>query len=149
MKGWKAWSVTIVRRLWYCDKTASISQQTHGKNYHFLYFKIEWSLIYSTAKEQLTTTMWCINLADTCASSKKQTWIQYLSAHSNLLQVGLVAGASWPPTAYRKPLHVATPTPPRLFDMEVQGIHLLVWGSKHSTDFKQELPSLPPTAYNL
>ena len=72
-----------------------------------------------------------------------------LSAQSNLLQVGLVAGASCPPTAYRKPLQVATPTPPRLFDMEVHGIHLLVWGSKHSTDFKQELPSLPPTAYNL
>ena len=72
--------------------------------------------------------------------------LYYLSAQSNLLQVGLVAGASCPPTAYRKPLQVATPTPPLLLDIEVQGIHLFVCGSKHSTDFKHELPSLPPTA---
>lgn len=73
----------------------------------------------------------------------------YLSAQSNLLQVGFVAGASWPPTAYRNPLHVATPTPPLLFDMGVQGIHLLVCGSKHSTDLRHEDPSRPPTEYNL
>jgi len=73
----------------------------------------------------------------------------YRSAQSNLQQVGLVAGASWPPTAYRKPLHVATPTPPRRFDIGVHGIHLLVWGSKHSTDLRHEDPSRPPTEYNL
>ncbi len=72
----------------------------------------------------------------------------YLSTQSNLLDVGLDAGASWPPTAYRKPLHVVTPTPPRRFVMGAHSDHLLVCGSKHSTERRHELPSRPPTTYN-
>lgn len=72
-----------------------------------------------------------------------------LSALSKRLQLGLLAGASSPPTAYRKPLQVATPTPPLRLAMGQQWVHLFVCGSKHSTDLRLELPSRPPTAYSL
>lgn len=72
-----------------------------------------------------------------------------LSTESKRDDFGLLAGASWPPTAYRKPSELATPTPPRLRLIGLHNVHLLVWGSKHSTERKQLLPSLPPTAYNL
>ena len=75
--------------------------------------------------------------------------IPHLSTQSNLLDVGLLAGASCPPTAYRNPLHVATPTPPLRRVIGAHRDHLLVCGSKHSTDRRHELPSRPPTAYNL
>lgn len=73
----------------------------------------------------------------------------YLSTQSERREQWLEAGASWPPTAYKNPLYVATPTPPLLLDIDAHMLHLFVCGSKHSIDFKQELPSLPPTAYSL
>lgn len=73
----------------------------------------------------------------------------YLSTQSESREQWLEAGASWPPTAYKNPLYVATPTPPLLLDIEAHRLHLFVCGSKHSIDFKQELPSRPPTAYSL
>ena len=72
-----------------------------------------------------------------------------LSTQSKRLDDGLLAGASCPPTAYRKPLHVATPTPPRRLLIGAHSDHLLVCGSKHSTERRHELPSRPPTAYSL
>lgn len=41
------------------------------------------------------------------------------------------------------------PAPPLFIDMGAQNVHLLRCGSKHSTERRHELPSLPPTAYNL
>jgi len=75
--------------------------------------------------------------------------VAYLSTQSDRREQWLEAGASCPPTAYKKLLYVATPTPPLLFDIGAHMLHLLVWGSKHSMDRKQELPSRPPTANNL
>lgn len=72
-----------------------------------------------------------------------------LSTQSDSLEQWLEAGASCPPTAYRKLLCVATPTPPRLLAIGAHMLHLLVCGSKHSMDLKHELPSRPPTANNL
>lgn len=72
-----------------------------------------------------------------------------LSTQSESLEQWLEAGASCPPTAYRKLLYVATPTPPRLLVIGAHMLHLLVCGSKHSIDLRQELPSRPPTANNL
>lgn len=71
---------------------------------------------------------------------------EYLSTQSDSLEAELDAGASCPPMAYSSPLQVATPTPPLLFDICAQSVHLFVCGSKHSTDLRQELPSRPPTA---
>jgi len=51
------------------------------------------------------------------------------STQSKRLDAGLLAGASWPPTAYMNPLHAATPTPPRRFAIGEHNIHLLVCGS--------------------
>jgi hypothetical protein len=53
----------------------------------------------------------------------------YLSTQSKRLDVGLLAGASWPPQAYRKPLQIATPTPPRRLFIGEQSDHLFVCGS--------------------
>lgn len=72
-----------------------------------------------------------------------------LSTQSESLEQWLEAGASCPPTAYRKLLYVATPTPPRLLAMGAHMLHLLVCGSKHSIDLRHELPSRPPTANSL
>lgn len=72
-----------------------------------------------------------------------------LSTQSESLEQWLEAGASCPPTAYRKLLYVATPTPPRLLVIGAHMLHLLVCGSKHSIDLRQELPSRPPTANSL
>lgn len=72
-----------------------------------------------------------------------------LSTQSESLEQWLEAGASCPPTAYRKLLYVATPTPPLLLAIGAHMLHLLVCGSKHSIDRRQELPSRPPTANNL
>lgn len=72
-----------------------------------------------------------------------------LSTQSESLEQWLEAGASCPPTAYRKLLYVATPTPPLLLDIGAHMLHLLVCGSKHSIDLKHELPSRPPTANSL
>lgn len=73
----------------------------------------------------------------------------YLSTQSERREQWFDAGASWPPTAYRKPLEVATPTPPLRFAIGAHMLHLLVWGSKHSMERRHELPSRPPTANSL
>lgn len=50
----------------------------------------------------------------------------YLSTQSERREQWFEAGASCPPTAYKKLLYVATPTPPLLFDMGAHILHLLV-----------------------
>lgn len=72
-----------------------------------------------------------------------------LSTQSDSREQWLEAGASCPPTAYKKLLYVATPTPPRLLAIGAHMLHLLVCGSKHSIDLRHELPSRPPTANSL
>lgn len=80
---------------------------------------------------------------------RQQPYGPHLSTQSQRREARLEAAASCPPTAYRKPFQVATPTPPRGLAMGLQPLHLLVWGSKHSTELRQALPSRPPTAYSL
>lgn len=84
-----------------------------------------------------------------CVFLQRRSVFTDLSTQSESREQWLEAGASCPPTAYRKLLYVATPTPPRLLAIGAHMLHLLVCGSKHSIDLKQELPSRPPTANNL
>lgn len=56
---------------------------------------------------------------------------------------------SWPTATYKNPWYAATPQCPRLLEIEVHRLHLLVCGSRYSIDLRHEHPSRPPIAYNL
>ena len=87
----------------------------------------------NTSLYKITCIFWVVQTAN-------------LSTVSESFDSWLLEGASWPPTAYKRPPQTPTPTPPRRFVIGAQLAHLLVCGSKHSTERRHELPSRPPTA---